>query len=121
MWALNQNWALINFFCLKDGCLFVVGVNSRLGTYLYKYGTLLNTCLQKLCQAVHWMLKISKGLPSTMNIWEFLKIQILLIIKTKLSGNWILTSLEEISKMRFSVVLSFPHINFLLAALDNNR
>ena len=67
------------------------------------------------------MLKISKGLPSTMNIWEFLKIQILLIIKTKLSGNWILTSLEEISKMRFSVVLSFPHINFLLAALDNNR
>ena len=67
------------------------------------------------------MLKISKGLPSTMNIWECLKIQILLIIKTKLSGDWILTSLEEMSKVRFSVVLTFPHINFLLAALDNNR
>lgn len=56
-----------------------------------------------------------------MNIWECLKIQILLIIKTKLSGDWILTSLEEMSKVRFSVVLTFPHINFLLAALDNNR
>ena len=85
------------------------------------YGKLLNTCLQKLCQAVYWMLKISKGLPSTMNTWECLKIQILLIIKTKLSGDWILTSLEEMSKVRFSVVLTFPHTNFLLAALDNNR
>ena len=56
-----------------------------------------------------------------MNIWECLKIQILLIIKTKLSGDWILTSLEEMSKVRFSVVLTFPHINFLLAALDNNK
>ena len=78
-------------------------------------------CLQKLCQAVHWMLKITKGLSLTMNIWECLKIQILIIIKSKLSGNWILTSLEEISKMKFSVVLTFPHINFLLAALDNNK
>lgn len=68
------------------------------------------------------MLKITKGLPLTMNIWECLKIQILKIIKSKLiSGHWILTSLEEISKMRFSVVLTFPHINFLLAALDNNK
>ena len=49
------------------------------------------------------MLKISKGLPSTMNIWECLKIQILLIIKTKLSGDWILTSLEEMSKADMSM------------------
>ena len=78
-------------------------------------------CLQKLCQAVHWMLKITKGLSLTMNIWECLKIQILIIIKSKLSDHWILTSLEEISKMKFSVVLTFRHINFLLAALDNNK
>ena len=67
------------------------------------------------------MLKITKGLSLTMNIWEFLKIQILLIIESKLSDHWILTSLEEISKMKFSVVLTFRHINFLLAALDNNK
>ena len=99
----------------------MVGANSRLGAYSNKYGKLLNTCQQKLCQAVHWMLKISKALPSTLNIWECLKIQILLVIKTKLSGDWIVTSLEEISKMRFSVVLTFLHINFILAALGNNR
>ena len=33
-----MEWALINFFCLKDGCLFEVGANSRLGAYSNKYG-----------------------------------------------------------------------------------
>ena len=32
-------WALINFFCLKDGCLFEVGTNLRLGAYSNKYST----------------------------------------------------------------------------------
>ena len=37
-WALIRGWALINFFCLWDGCLFEVGANSRLGAYSNKYG-----------------------------------------------------------------------------------
>ena len=37
-WALIQGWALINFFCLWDGCLFEVGANSRLGAYSNNYG-----------------------------------------------------------------------------------
>ena len=34
-----MEWALINFFCLKDGRLFEVGANSRLGAYSNKHGT----------------------------------------------------------------------------------
>ena len=37
-WALIRSWAFINFFCLWDGRLFEVGVNSRLGAYSNKYG-----------------------------------------------------------------------------------
>ena len=37
-WALIRGWALINFFHLKDGRLFEVGANSRLGAYSNKYG-----------------------------------------------------------------------------------
>ena len=37
-WALIQGWALINFFCLQDGCLFKVGANLRLGVYSNKCG-----------------------------------------------------------------------------------
>ena len=37
-WALIRGWALINFLCLKDGRLFEVGANSRLGAYSNKYG-----------------------------------------------------------------------------------
>ena len=37
-WALIRGWAPINFFGLKDGRLFEVGANSRLGAYLNKYG-----------------------------------------------------------------------------------
>ena len=39
-WALIRGWALINFFCLKDGRLFEVGANSRLGAYSIKYGNI---------------------------------------------------------------------------------
>ena len=35
----KSGWALINFFGLKDGRLFEVGANSRLGAYLNKYGS----------------------------------------------------------------------------------
>ena len=38
-WVLIRGWALINFFCLLDGCLFKVGANLRLGAYLNKYYT----------------------------------------------------------------------------------
>ena len=38
-WALIRGWALINFSCLKDGRLFEVGANSRLGAYSNKYGS----------------------------------------------------------------------------------
>ena len=37
-WALIRGWALINFSCFKDGRLFEVGANSRLGAYSNKYG-----------------------------------------------------------------------------------
>ena len=37
-WALIRGWALINFFHIKDGRLFEVGANSRLGAYSNKYG-----------------------------------------------------------------------------------
>ena len=37
-WALIRGWVLINFFCLKNGRLFEVGANSRLGAYSNKYG-----------------------------------------------------------------------------------
>ena len=37
---VGWGWALIKFFCLQDGRLFEVGANSRLGTYLKKYGML---------------------------------------------------------------------------------
>ena len=37
-WAFIRGWALITFFCLQDGRLFVVGANSRLGAYSNKYG-----------------------------------------------------------------------------------
>ena len=37
-WALIRGWALIQFFCLRDGRLFEVGANSRLGTFSNKYG-----------------------------------------------------------------------------------
>ena len=37
-WALIRGWALIQFFCLRDGRLFEVGANSRLGAYSNKYG-----------------------------------------------------------------------------------
>ena len=30
-------WALINFFCLLDGCFFELGANSWLGAYSNKY------------------------------------------------------------------------------------
>ena len=30
---------LLTFFCLKDGCLFEVGANSKLGAYSNNYGT----------------------------------------------------------------------------------
>ena len=35
--AFIRGWALINFFCLQDGCLFEVGTNLRLGAYSNKY------------------------------------------------------------------------------------
>ena len=35
-----MGWALINFFCLKDGRLFEVGANSRLGAYSNTYGNI---------------------------------------------------------------------------------
>ena len=38
-WALIRGWALINFFCLRDGRLFEVGANSKLGAYSNKYGS----------------------------------------------------------------------------------
>ena len=38
-WALIRGWALIYFFCLKDGCLFEVGANLRLGAYSNKYSS----------------------------------------------------------------------------------
>ena len=38
-WALIRGWALINFFCLSDGCLFEVSANSRLGAYSNKINT----------------------------------------------------------------------------------
>ena len=38
--GVGWGWALINFFRLKDGRLFEVGANSRLGAYSNKYGTL---------------------------------------------------------------------------------
>ena len=37
---LFRSWALIQFFCLRDGRLFEVGANSRLGAYSNKYGNL---------------------------------------------------------------------------------
>ena len=37
-WALIRGWALIQFFCLRDGRLFEVGANSRMGAYSNKYG-----------------------------------------------------------------------------------
>ena len=37
-WALLRGWALINFFCLEDGCLFELVAKSRLGAYSNKYG-----------------------------------------------------------------------------------
>ena len=36
--AFVRGWALINFFCLKNGRLFEVGANSRSGFYSNKYG-----------------------------------------------------------------------------------
>ena len=39
-WALIRDWALINFFCLKDGGLFEVSAKSRFGAYSNKYGIL---------------------------------------------------------------------------------
>ena len=36
-WALIRGWALINFFCLLDGCFFEVGANSWLGAYSNTY------------------------------------------------------------------------------------
>ena len=39
-WALIRGWAFINFFCLKDGRLFEVGANSRLGAYSNKNGNI---------------------------------------------------------------------------------
>ena len=37
--CLFEAGRLLNFSdCLQDGCLFEVGANSRLGTYLNKYG-----------------------------------------------------------------------------------
>ena len=33
-----MGWALINLFCLKDGRLFEVNANLRLGAYSNKYG-----------------------------------------------------------------------------------
>ena len=44
-WALIRGWALINFFHLKDGRLFEVGANSRLGAYSNKYGNFPWNCL----------------------------------------------------------------------------
>ena len=38
-WSLIRGWALINFFCLKDGHIFEVVANSRLGAYSNKYGS----------------------------------------------------------------------------------
>ena len=38
-WALIRGWALINLFRLKDGRLFDVGANSRLGAFSNKYGS----------------------------------------------------------------------------------
>ena len=35
-WTLIRGWALINFFCLRDGRLIEVGANSRLGAYSNK-------------------------------------------------------------------------------------
>ena len=37
-WAFIRGWALINFFCLKNGRLFEVGANSRLGAYSIECG-----------------------------------------------------------------------------------
>ena len=39
-WALIRGWAFINFFCLKNRPLFVVGANSWLRAYSNKYGIL---------------------------------------------------------------------------------
>ena len=39
-WVLIRGWALVNVFCLKDGRLFEVGANSRLGANSNKYGIL---------------------------------------------------------------------------------
>ena len=48
-WALIRGWALINFFRLKDGRLFEVGANSRLGAYSNKYGNFKSeTCFNQL-------------------------------------------------------------------------
>ena len=44
-WTLIRGWALINFFYLKDGRLFEVGANSRLGAYSNKKGA---------SQVLHW-------------------------------------------------------------------
>ena len=38
-WVLIRGWALIKFFWLKDGRLFEVGANLRLGAYSNKYGS----------------------------------------------------------------------------------
>ena len=38
-WALIRGWALINLFRFKDGRLFEVGANSRLGAFSNKYGS----------------------------------------------------------------------------------
>ena len=48
-WALIRGWALINFFRLKDGRLFEVGANSRLGAYSNKCGNFKSeTCFNQL-------------------------------------------------------------------------
>ena len=53
-WALIRGWALINFFHLKDGRLFEVGANSRLGAYSNKYG---NSFSLQMVQKNHENLK----------------------------------------------------------------
>ena len=42
----RRGWALINFFCLYDECLFKVGANLRLGAYSNKYGNFFESFLE---------------------------------------------------------------------------
>ena len=61
-WALTRGWAHINFFCLKDGCLFEVGANLRLGAYSNKYGKHLPTTHFSLKEGAKQKYQVEKSI-----------------------------------------------------------